>query len=311
MGGFSAKAAKPPPEPPASPEKNSELALPPSVESQAEVEEEENIFTPRLLAALREQYQKRNVNGRELKDSLEDIFGTTLLDNLLHSICGGQDKSITWDQFVRCFLAVEDPDRLSRPATAAHTTPAPASSTLKLPPARPRRLSSAPIAAKINVQASAVSDLSLDIPARSPNAGLNLTQSGEFLKTPPPPYDQLPPELCDATMQFRMSDKDKSGFIDRSEMQTILENTMSSKMHPLMSDFSRYIESQFRMFDADGNGQISFEEFIALYVSILNRSEGLAMASSSSLDNKQFPVNSEEDNMNRRGDAEITSLGRE
>ena len=54
---------------------------------------------------------------------------------------------------------------------------------------------------------------------------------------------------------FAMFDKDKSGFIDRSELKTVMES-----MGQTPSD--EQITESLKMMDMDGDGKISEEEFL-------------------------------------------------
>ncbi|PRP88500.1 hypothetical protein PROFUN_03217 [Planoprotostelium fungivorum] len=78
-------------------------------------------------------------------------------------------------------------------------------------------------------------------------------------------------ELSDAHAHFARSDVDQSGFIDKEELKAILISVMGENATPKM--IQEFVDSQFSAYDKDGNGQISFDEFIPLYIRMTNQAQ--------------------------------------
>ena len=56
---------------------------------------------------------------------------------------------------------------------------------------------------------------------------------------------------------FKMFDKNGDGFIDRSEMNKLVKELLLGKDYP-----TKAVDQMFREADVDGDGRISFAEFI-------------------------------------------------
>lgn len=70
-------------------------------------------------------------------------------------------------------------------------------------------------------------------------------------------------QVKEALIMFDKFDTDKSGSIDKNELQKLLETTLKQQIAPKLYD--RYVTSQLNSTDKSGDGLIQFEEFLVLY----------------------------------------------
>jgi len=97
------------------------------------------------------------------------------------------------------------------------------------------------------------------------------------------PAELTEEEKASAIEAFKTTDADNSGSIDKAELTTLLKGKLGKRMGEKMIE--RFVDSQFQLYDKDGNGTIDQEEFLALYAKcILEKGEtGPARAASAKL----------------------------
>eukprot|EP01133_Synstelium_polycarpum_P010254 gene10254-11956_t len=84
-------------------------------------------------------------------------------------------------------------------------------------------------------------------------------------------------EIEEARAQFAKYDANKSGTIDRAELTLLLRETIAKRMGDMM--MKRLVDGHMQLADKDGNDEIDFNEFIAVYKKILSASmPGMAAA---------------------------------
>eukprot|EP01120_Amphizonella_sp_Union-15-10_P005437 TRINITY_DN16245_c0_g1_i1.p1 TRINITY_DN16245_c0_g1~~TRINITY_DN16245_c0_g1_i1.p1 ORF type:complete len:122 (-),score=28.27 TRINITY_DN16245_c0_g1_i1:44-358(-) len=80
----------------------------------------------------------------------------------------------------------------------------------------------------------------------------------------------LDPSTLEATAKaaFKEADKDQSGYLDRSEIKFVLQNSVLQGLDPEVITESQ-IDHFFHEYDKDKNGTISFDEFTPFVAEVL------------------------------------------